>query len=99
MSKDNNGKPNYGHIITTIGVALFVLCFTLISSQLNSLDMRIRALEIKVAEIAVRLGIDQAGQQKLSTGPQAPAPAVYMAPGRVLNTWTDTRPPPGSQGQ
>lgn len=76
MVKDKN---NFGNIIATIAVAVGILFATMLNRQINSLDTRLRAVEVRVAEIATVLGIERAGPAGgiagPLTGPQEDYPA------------------------
>ena len=68
MAKNNNNnKRLYANITTTVAVAIFIFACTCLNRQLSQLDARLRAVEVKVAEIAAVLGIRD-GQQTSSAG-------------------------------
>lgn len=70
MAKNNNNnKRLYANITTTVAVAIFIFACTCLNRQLSQLDARLRAVEVKVAEIATVLGV-RTGPLSSSAGRQ-----------------------------
>lgn len=70
-------RPNYATVITTVAVALLLLFFTTISAQINSLECRLRNVEVDIAAISVSLGIRPTG---LTSSAQGQSNAATASP-------------------